>query len=129
MRAFLEVPRFAVLGTIQSDGMPHLTVLWYELHDNEVLLNTARQRQKTANLERDPRAALVIEDGDRYIALYGTVTLVNDQEIAHADIRRLAVRYRGEDAGEQLYHDEYSSQERISLRFAIERVDSFGFAE
>ena len=30
-RAFLEEKRFAVLATINQDGTPQLTTMWYEL--------------------------------------------------------------------------------------------------
>jgi predicted pyridoxine 5'-phosphate oxidase superfamily flavin-nucleotide-binding protein len=31
VRAFLEQPHFAVMGTINADGTPQLTVMWYAL--------------------------------------------------------------------------------------------------
>ena len=34
-RAFLEGPHFAVMATINRDGSPQLTVMWYALHPTE----------------------------------------------------------------------------------------------
>ncbi len=129
MRAFLEAPRFAVLGTINPDGSPHLTVLWYELQGDELMLNTATKRKKALNLEHDPRVAVIIEDGYRYLTVYGTAALVHEPDVAHEDIRRLAVRYQGEAEGQRMYNEEYAQEERVSIRVTLNHVDQFGFDE
>ena len=71
VRAFLGSPRFGVLGTVQADGTPHLTVMWYMLEDDEIMMNTTADRVKAVNLRRDPRVALCIEDAHRYVTIYG----------------------------------------------------------
>jgi PPOX class probable F420-dependent enzyme len=129
VRAFLEVPRFAVLGTINDDGSPQMTVLWYELQNGEILMNTSAGRKKERNLRRDARAAVTIEHGYRYATFYGTVTLIDDPDVALGDARHLAIRYRGQDEGQQMYDDVFSKQPRISLRLRIERMDIYGFDE
>ncbi len=129
MRAFLEAPRFAVLGTLNPDGSPHLTVVWYEVQGDKILFNTARGRRKERNLQRDPRAALTIEDGNRYLTISGTAGFVDDQATTLEDVRRLAVRYQGEAEGMRLVAEEYSQEERVSIWLQVERVDGFGFDE
>ena len=40
-RAFLQELRFAVLATINQDGTPQLTTMWYLLDvDDTILMNT-----------------------------------------------------------------------------------------
>lgn len=39
IRAFLEQPHLAVMATINADGSPHLSVKWYDVTDNFVVLN------------------------------------------------------------------------------------------
>lgn len=129
VRTFLEEPRFAVFATINKDGSPHLTVLWYLLEEDTVLLNTAQNRQKTPNIGRDPRVAMTVEEGYTYVSLYGTATLVMDQTIAQADIRRLAIRYRGENVGNQMADELFQNQQRITIRMRVERVVAMGFEE
>src|SRR5690242_1955254 len=79
LRRFLEEPRFAVVATINPDGMPQQTVVWYGLRGDEILMNTARGRRKERNLRRDPRLSLAVEDGYRYAAIAGIARLVDDQ--------------------------------------------------
>lgn len=125
IRAFLAERRFAVLATNRADGPPQQTVMWYELADDYVLMNTARGRVKDSHLQRDPRASICIEDGYRYLTITGTVTLDDDQATAQADIARLARRYHGDQAGPQIAR--FQAQHRVSIRLTIEHVIANGF--
>jgi hypothetical protein len=129
MRAFLAEPHFATLGTTSSDGSPHLTVMWYALEGDELLLNTPTHSRKIANLRRLPRAGLMIEAGYRYLALYGGVRLLEDQATTQADILRLAIRYCGEEDGQRRARQEYLQQQRVSIRLTIERLNQIGFSQ
>ena len=81
-RAFLEEKHFAVLGTVNASGSPHLTIMWYLLDGDEIVFNTKAGRTKESNLARDPRVSLLVYDdgGYKYIRIDGRVT-----EIAVAD--------------------------------------------
>lgn len=61
-QAFLAEKRFAVLATINKDGIPQLSTMWYELQGDEILMNTAAGRLKDRNLRRDPRVSICFED-------------------------------------------------------------------
>ncbi len=122
VRAFLEAPRFAVVATINPDGMPQQTVLWYELLGDEIMMNTRRGRIKDLNLVRDPRLSFCIEDDYHYLTLTGTATLIEDQAVAQADIRSLAIRYHGQEQGDAQSRDMFSKQERITIRMRIDHV-------
>ena len=121
-RAFLAEKRFAVLATINRDGTPQLTTMWYELQGDEVLMNTADGRVKAHNLRRDQRVAICVEDGYNYVTLSGMVRLDDDQATAQADIQRLATRYHNPAKAEQMMRDTFSKQQRITIRMSIERV-------
>ena len=118
-RAFLETKRFAVLGTVNQSGSPHLTVMWYLLDGDEILFNTRAGRAKDLNLARDPRASLLVmrDDGYSYLRIDGRVRTIRDQRTAHDDIRRIALRYYGDaDRVERAMRDNFGKQERISYR-------------
>jgi PPOX class probable F420-dependent enzyme len=127
VRAFLEEPRFGVLGTVNADGSPQQTVMWYELRGDTVMMNTKRGRQKDRNLLRDARASLCVEDGFRYVTLDGTIAMVDDQEVAQADIAALARRYHDADEAERMAREVFGPQERITLLLSIEGADIHGF--
>lgn len=122
VRAFLKEPRFGVLATTRRDGMPQQSVVWYDLDGDEILMNTAVGRAKNSNLRRDARASLCIADEYRYVTLEGTVELDDDPTTAQADIRRLAIRYRGEEKGNQQANNVYAKQQRVTVRLKVENI-------
>jgi PPOX class probable F420-dependent enzyme len=85
-------------------------------------MNTAAGRVKHRNLLRDPRASICVVDGYRWVTISGQVTLNDDQAVAQADIKRLAIRYHGQEKGEQQARESFSKQQRVTIRLKIERV-------
>jgi PPOX class probable F420-dependent enzyme len=122
VRQFLEERRFAVAATINPDGTPQQTVMWYYLDGDEIVMNTAAGRQKPLNLRRDPRLSFCVESDYSYVTITGTAELVEDQEIAQADIRRLAIRYDGPEEGARQAAEQFSRQHRITIRMKVEHV-------
>jgi PPOX class probable F420-dependent enzyme len=127
VRTFLEEARFAVLGTVNANGSPQQTVMWYELRGDTIVMNTKRGRKKDRNLMRDPRASLCVEDGFRYVTLEGVIELIEDPETAQADIAALARRYHDADEAEKMAREIFAPQERITLLLHVDRVDIHGF--
>ena len=126
-RAFLSEPRFAVVATINKDGSPQQTVVWYELRGDRVMMNTLAGRLKERNLGRDPRLSFSVEDGYRYITLTGRAELVYEDETAKADMRALSIRYQGEEEGAQRFENVFSKQARVSIYMTIENGQLYGF--
>ncbi len=129
VRRFLNERRFAVLATIGEDGMPQQTVMWYELRGDMIVMNTRAGRAKDTYLRRDPRCSICVADGYDFVTLTGTVRMIEDQAIAQEDIRRLAVRYDGEEDGNRQARESFSKQRRITLHVPIERVIVHGLGE
>ena len=127
VRTFLEEARFAVLGTVNPNGSPQVTVMWYELRGDTIVMNTRRGRKKDRNLIRDPRVSLCIEDGFRYVTLKGTIEVVDDPATGQADIAALARRYHNAAKAEQMVREEFAFQERVTLLLHVERADEHGF--
>ncbi|MGI8588042.1 MAG: PPOX class F420-dependent oxidoreductase [Chloroflexia bacterium] len=127
-RAFLEEPRFAVLATVDADGSPQQTVIWYAIMGDEIMFNTLRGRVKDRNMVRNPHVSLCVEDGYRYITIKGRVSENDDQQAAQEDIKRLAVRYHGPEQGEKRAAS-FANQQRISYRVPLDDVGIYGFGE
>jgi PPOX class probable F420-dependent enzyme len=122
-RAFLENPFVGVVTTLQRDGAPQSTVVWVDVDDEGVSVNTAYGRVKPRNLARDPRISLVVvdpEDAYRWLKLAGTATLVD--EGADAQIDRLSQKYTGRD----VYASRQPGEQRVSVRITPDRILSRG---
>jgi PPOX class probable F420-dependent enzyme len=122
-RTFLQELRFAVLATINQDGTPQLTTMWYLLEDDgTILMNTKVGRLKERNLRRDPRIAICIEDDYNFLTITGTVQLIDDPERAQHDIFRLSARYHGEEKARRQMQKQFSKETRVSILLKPERV-------
>ncbi|MDX1511478.1 MAG: pyridoxamine 5'-phosphate oxidase family protein [Nitriliruptorales bacterium] len=98
--AFLEAPRKLQLATLNGDGSPHLSTMFYAMVDDRVAFWTYRKSQKAVNLIRDPRVAVLVEDGMAYeelagVSITGTAEHVTDPDRIRAIGRAVYVRYIG----------------------------------
>lgn len=126
VRTFLEEPRFAVLATAKPDGKIQQTVMWYELRDNTIMMNTVTGRVKHRNIRRDPNVSMCIEDGYRFVTIEGKVQdTIDDPEIAVGDIIGLSKRYHPDHT--QAQHDQFKGQTRETLLISIDNVITNGF--
>jgi len=121
-RAFLAEPRDAFVTTLNKDGSPHMTVIWYDMRGDEVLINTTDDRVKYRNLERDPRVSIVIGSGAHYVRIDGTARKVATGAEALKDIHDLAVRYEGAEAAERDTRNTYSKKRRVTYLVKPRRV-------
>jgi PPOX class probable F420-dependent enzyme len=96
--ALIENERIVVVSTIGPRGWPHVMPLWYVPRDGEIWIWTYAKSQKVKNLERDPRATLLIETGTEYNELRGVqieaeAELIRDTEQVLKFAKELTVRY------------------------------------
>jgi PPOX class probable F420-dependent enzyme len=100
-RAFLlERPRTAKLATVRADGRPHVAPVWFDLDGDALVFTTWHTTVKAANLRRDPRVSLCVDDDAppfAFVIVEGTAAISEDA----AELRRwaasIAGRYMGAD--------------------------------
>ena len=77
--ALLAGSRLGVLATIKKNGLPQLSPItpYYDREASTIYVSMTEGRAKTANLRRDPRAALEVtsSDGWSWATAEGSVTL------------------------------------------------------
>ena len=127
---FLNEIRFGVLATVNADGSPQQTVMWYLPVDGDtILMNTKKGRVKDKNLVQDGRASLCIEEGQRYVSMRGTIAVDNDAENGQETMRAVTTRYVGAEEAAKQMEEMYSKQHRIALTLKIDSVDTHGFED
>jgi hypothetical protein len=68
--AFLADQRTCRVATVGRFG-PHATPLWFAWHDGAIWLTSIARSQRWADLEADPRIAVVVDAGEAYDELRG----------------------------------------------------------
>jgi PPOX class probable F420-dependent enzyme len=96
----MEGARIAVVSSLGPRGWPHSMPLWFVVREGEVWIWTYAKSQKVRNLERDPRATVLIEAGHDYQELRGTMieaeaVIHRDQETIVGFAEELTLRYGG----------------------------------
>ncbi|HWF73293.1 MAG TPA: pyridoxamine 5'-phosphate oxidase family protein, partial [Solirubrobacteraceae bacterium] len=128
--AFLEDQRVVVCATNGPRGWPHLMPLWYVVRGADIWAWTYAKSQKARNLERDPRATLELEDGDRYEDLRGVMveahtTLHRDLEVVTELGVEILARYTATAEVELLEGVRRQAGKRVAMQFVPERTASW----
>jgi PPOX class probable F420-dependent enzyme len=127
--AFLNEKRFGVLATVNADGSPQQTVMWYLPQGDTIVMNTRKGRVKDRNLVRDGRASLCVEEAERYVTLKGVISVDDDAAHGQESVLAVASRYEGEAEAKRQVEEIFSKQHRITLTLHVDHVDVHGFEE
>ena len=132
-RELLEGERVAVVSSNGPRGWPHSMPMWFTVRDGVIWVWTYAKSQKVKNLERDPRATILVEAGLEYTELRGV--MIESEAIIHrepgvvADFGRdLTVRYsEGIESveGDAAAALEAQAEKRVAISFPPERIRSW----
>lgn len=73
------------VATVNPDGSPHLTTLFYVLDQGRIAFWTYAKSQKIKNLQRDARITCLVETGDDYVELRGVSIAGKAELVTDAD--------------------------------------------
>lgn len=122
--AFIRRHHQAVLATIKRDGRPQLSHISYLLDDDGVIkISATRDRAKTRNLERDPRASLSIiaESWGEYLVVEGACEVRDANPLP--ELRRVYEGIRGEPHPNWSEFDAAMVRDgRVILAIAVDRI-------
>jgi PPOX class probable F420-dependent enzyme len=132
---FLAEVRNCVLSTLDADGWPHSSAMWFVPGDSSLRMWSYGKSQKVLNVRRDPRASAVVETGLAYeelrgVMVRGRIELVEDREEIALIGRALFERYVAPRTGIS-YEDgprfeiERQSYKRVGLILPFDRVTSW----
>jgi PPOX class probable F420-dependent enzyme len=128
VQRFLGTRQVALLATVQADGAPLATPMWF-LHDAAaVTMISVEDTQKVRNLRRDPRVCVVAEDGGGGGDIRGVTVLGRAGFLADGPERRaLAERFHEKYPRlASLWGGRAMPANRVMFRIAPERVKSWG---
>jgi PPOX class probable F420-dependent enzyme len=116
----LQATNFAQVATLRRDGSPHVTPVWVDVKDGIVWLNSAEGRAWPANLRRDPRVALNVqnlENPQENLEIRGEASEITPDG-ADEHIDSLAKKYLGEDS----YPYRQPGEQRLIIKVTPEWV-------
>jgi PPOX class probable F420-dependent enzyme len=126
----LDSERVVIVSSIGPRGWPHSMPMWFTVRDSEIWCWTFAKSQKVKNLERDPRATLLIETGNEYTELRGIqieaeAELIRDTPAVAEFGKELTIRYaEGIDSieGDAAAALEAQAVKRVAIRFIAKRT-------
>lgn len=95
--------RTGKLATVRKDGRPHVTPIWFDMDGDTLLFTTWHQSVKCANIQRDPRVAICVDDETppfAYVIIEGTATISDEPEALRHWATRIGGRYMGQEQAE-----------------------------
>ena len=129
IQQYLATKDIVVLGTINPDGSPLVTAMWFLHESSGLTLISVDDLQKVRNLRRDPRLHIVAESGSRGAEIKGVAIRGRAEFLADSPERRaLATRILDK------YHPHLESYwkgrampaDRVMFRVAPQQVRTWG---
>jgi PPOX class probable F420-dependent enzyme len=126
--AFFRKHRKAALATIDQNGFPHVVAMNYFVKDGSFYMTSYGKAQKVVNIRRNPKVALMIEEGNAYSELRGIMVRGHCEIIEGADAVRSAFAEMAQARGviparPQAATD--SAPKRVVLKIVPEKVTSW----
>lgn len=120
----LREKNFVVISTLRADGTIHAAPAWVDVQDGRPVVNSAEGRAWPANLKRDPRVTLTVQNLENpyeYVTIRGRVS-EQTTEGADEHIDSLAKKYLGQDS----YPYRQPGEQRVILRIEPEHIHVYG---
>ena len=98
-----DSPHTGKLATVRADGRPHVAPIWYDVDGDELVFMTWHESVKAANLRRDPRVCLCMDDESppfSFVQVEGVVTIEEQATDLRYWAARIAGRYMGAEHAE-----------------------------
>lgn len=120
-----------ILVSVGRDGYPHAVPMWFTIDDDGCCYMTTYGRaQKTVNVRRNPKVALLVESGETYdqlegVLIRGTAEVIEDLDLCVRVLTRIQTKHLGPlgpEVGEILRKQ---AAKRVVLKITPERFASW----
>lgn len=118
----IERSQIVSLATLNPDGSPQVTAMWFLWEGGAVRISLNTARRKTRNLQRDPRVSAFFVDPEnpyRTLELRGIATIEPDPDYELAD--RVGAKY-----GADLRQMDQAGGSRVAVTIVPDKILTFG---
>ena len=130
--AYLAELHVGVLAVERPGRGPIAHPVWYVWDGDDVIIGVEAGALKARLLEAAGRATLTVQDEAppyRYVSVEGPVTLTPAHDGDGYDLRSIAVRYLGEEAGAQYADATEGTYDALTVRLHPERWNTVDFTK
>jgi PPOX class probable F420-dependent enzyme len=95
---YVALEKIGRLSTVDPDGTPQTTPVFYALMDGEVYIGTQRGRKKFRNIQNNPKVCFTIDKETspyKGIMIQGTAEIIEDDAVHERFREALMYRYYG----------------------------------
>ena len=113
----------ANLATVNRDGSPQVTPVWYGYRDGKFMIITHDSVLKTRNIRRDPRVSVSIATPDvpyAYLLAQGKARVTSDD--LETIVTSICVRYWGDERGNAFAREIMESGKAVLIEITPDRL-------
>ncbi len=119
---YLRERNLAVLATGRKDGSPQVSTIYYDYDGTDIVVSVTTDRAKWVNTQRQPRVAMVVNDGRRQMIIYGTTEGVRDDPARLDANKRLRNNRNAEYPDDATFVQQLDEAHRVILRITPDQV-------
>ncbi|MFP6814356.1 MAG: pyridoxamine 5'-phosphate oxidase family protein [Pseudomonadales bacterium] len=135
VRYYLEAQKTLIIISNGKDGYPHPIPMWFHADAQGCLYcTTFTKAQKVLNFRRDPKAALLVESGERYaelksVLIYARAEVIDDFDAVCDALVNITTKGRSDVGPEEIAKLRAgvakTAEKRVLLKFTPERYVSW----
>jgi PPOX class probable F420-dependent enzyme len=112
------------LATGRRDGSPQLSLVGYGYDGRDIVVSTTSDRPKWLNSKRQPRVALLVQEGRQYVLVYGRAEHIESDPERIEAMRRIPSFKRRLERNPSLEDlvAELDAEKRVILRVIPDRI-------
>ena len=119
---FLREHRLAVLATGRRDGSPQVSTIYYDYDGTDIVISVTSDRWKWKNAVRQPKVALLVNEGRQQLIVYGTAEGITDDPDRLELTKRLRRRAGTDFPDDATFATQLDEAHRTILRITPDRV-------
>ena len=121
---YLRSHRLAVLATGRSDGSPQVSTIMYAFDGETIVISAKSYTAKWKNTLRQPKVALLVNDGRQQLVIYGTAEGIADDPERVTEHKRLLAAMGREPGSDDELSTRLDSENRTIIRITPTKVMS-----
>ncbi len=119
---YLKNHRLAVLATGRKDGSPQVSTIMYNYDGSDIVTSVKSYTAKWNNALRQPKVALLVNDGRKQLVIYGEAEGIADDPERKELTRRMRIAMGSAPDDEDAFVAQLNEEKRTVLRIRPDKA-------